>query len=685
MSRFRNRLLAVISAAAGIGVLGAPVSFSYIPVQVYAAQTEQTEEADLSALVATDAERASQTLVGPEGCYAKYADEIEDGVYEIEADTSSSMFRIVRTVLTVKDGNMSAVITLSGKGYLRLFMGTGAQAVEADPSDYAEYREDEEGAYTYEIPVEALDATLECTGFSKRKEKWYDHQICFMTSSLPEGAVKNPIADGTYSCDVTLTGGTGRASIQSPATLTVEDGLAFASILWSSPNYDYMKVGGRQYLPVNESGNSEFCIPVSCFDQEMAVIADTTAMSEPHEIVYTLNFSRSSLTPADDAPDGLTAESETESGTDASQTSGTEEQEVPAVAEAACFVPEEVQEVQGMVFEKRLELKDARCFSIDQYEGGYRMLTLPEDTRILVIPEGMEAPEALDDGIIVFQQPAGQIYLVASAAADLLEAAGALDAVRYCGLKEDGWYVDGMRDALRSGAILYAGKYSAPDYELLLSGGCRLAIENTMIAHTPEVMEKLEELGIPVVIDYASYEPSPLGRMEWIKFYGALTGHLEEAERVYEEQRAQTEGLEKTGRTVAFFYIRDDGAVVVRGSDDYVPQMIRLAGGEYVSGASDSQVPGSAPIQMEAFYAAAKDVDYLVYNGTTAGEIHSMDELLAKSRLMEDFAAVRQGHVYAASRNMYQKTMSLGSVVADLHAMMTDAPDGELQFLEHVK
>ena len=151
----------------------------------------------------------TQTLVGPEGCYAKYADEIEDGVYEIEADTSSSMFRIVRTVLTVKDGNMSAVITLSGKGYLRLFMGTGAQAVEADPSDYAEYREDEEGAYTYEIPVEALDATLECTGFSKRKEKWYDHQICFMTSSLPEGAVKKPIADGTYSCDVTLTGGTG--------------------------------------------------------------------------------------------------------------------------------------------------------------------------------------------------------------------------------------------------------------------------------------------------------------------------------------------------------------------------------------------------------------------------------------------------------------------------------------------
>ena len=275
MGRQRNILLAVISAAAGIGVLCAPVSFSYIPSQVYAAQSEQTAqterteqaepadqtgpaeqaqqtEAELSSMVASDDERAAQTLVGPEGCYAKYADEIEEGVYEIDADSSSSMFKIVKAELTVKDGDMSAVITLSGKGYLRLFMGTGMEAVKADPSSYAEFQEDADGAYTYEIPVEALDKTLECTGFSKRKEKWYDHQICFMTSSLPEGAVKDPIENGEYSCDVTLTGGTGKASVESPAKLTVEDDLVFASIIWSSPNYDYMKVGGRQYLPVNE-------------------------------------------------------------------------------------------------------------------------------------------------------------------------------------------------------------------------------------------------------------------------------------------------------------------------------------------------------------------------------------------------------------------------------------------------
>ena len=682
MGRQRNNLLAVIFAAVGIGALCAPVSFSYMPSRAYAAQTEvtaQTEqtaqtEADLSSLVASDAERAAQTLVGPEGCYAKYADEIEEGVYEIEADSSSSMFRIVKAQLTVKDGAMSAVITLSGKGYRRLFMGTGVEAVEADPSSYAEFREDADGAYTYEIPVEALDKTLECTGFSKRKEKWYDHQICFMTSSLPEGAVKDPIEDGEYSCDVTLTGGTGKASVESPAKLTVEDDLVFATIVWSSPNYDYMKVGGRQYLPVNESGNSEFSIPVTCFDEEMAVIADTTAMSEPHEIVYTLNFSKNSMKHQGTG----SAKEETEAEGFGSETES-------ASDDAAFFVSQESAVPEGLVFQERLETRYARCFSVDRCEGGYLLVTLPEDQRILVIPDGKEVPEGLPEDLIVFQQPAGGIYLVASAAADMVDAIGAVDAVGYCGLEADDWYVEGMKEAVENGSVLYAGKYSAPDYELLTAGGCSLAIENTMIAHTPEVMDKLRELGIPVVIDYSSYEPNPLGRMEWVKFYGALTGHMEEARRVFDEQMAQAEGLEATGKTAAFFYIRDDGAVVVRRSDDYVPEMIRMAGGEYVPRDEDGEDHlGTAPMQMEAFYAAARDADYLVYNGTTSGEIHSVRELLARSSLMEEFEAVRQGQVYAADRNMYQKTMSLGSVVADLHKMMTGAPDEELQFLEHL-
>ena len=515
-------------------------------------------------------------------------------------------------------------------------------------------------------------------------------QVYASQTEQTEAPDRNPIEDGAYSCEVTLTGGTGKASVESPAKLTVEGGLVFASIIWSSPNYDYMKVGGRQYLPVNERGNSEFSIPVICFDEEMTVIADTTAMSEPHEIVYTLNFRKDSMKPlGEDA--GVEEETKAEgSETEAAPAASASEQETSygetaSVSGSAFYVPQESEVPDGLVFQERLETEFARCFSIDRCEGDLLLITLPENRKILVVPNGKETPDGLPEDLIVFRQPADNIYLVASAAADMVDVIGAVDAVRYCGLEADDWFVEGMKDAVENGSVLYAGKYSTPDYELLTAGGCRLAIENMMIAHTPEVMEKLQELGIPVVIDYSSYEPSPLGRMEWVKFYGALTGHMEEARNVFDEQKAQAAGLEETGKTVAFFYIRDDGAVVVRRSDDYVPKMIRMAGGEYVPQDEEGEDHlGTAPVQMEAFYAAARDADYIVYNGTTSGEIHSIEELLARSSLMEAFAAVQLGHVYAADRNMYQKTMSLGSVVADLHRMMTDTPDEELQYLEHL-
>ncbi len=303
--RKENRFLfSVAMVMLGIGVLCAPVSFAYTGKTVFATATEATadpsdeetdETAQKSEQVASDDERTTQTAVGEEGAYAKYADDVNDGVYDVVVESSSSMFRIEKAVLTVENGKMHAVITLGGTGYLRLFMGTGLEAVEADPGTYAEFTEDADGAYSYAIDVEALDKSLECTGFSKRKEKWYDHQISFLSSSLPAGALKETISDGTYKCAVTLTGGTGKASVESPAVLTVRDNKVFAKITWSSPHYDYMLVGGRQYLPENKSGNSVFSIPVSALDEEMPVIADTTAMSEPHEIEYTLHFDTASM------------------------------------------------------------------------------------------------------------------------------------------------------------------------------------------------------------------------------------------------------------------------------------------------------------------------------------------------------------------------------------------------------
>lgn len=272
------------------------------------------EITDKSDMVASDDERAPSQSVGEDDMVPVYGSDIADGIYEIEAESSSSMFRIVKAELTVDQGKMTAVITLSGTGYLKLYMGTGEQAVEAQESDYAQFAEDAEGAYTYTIPVEALDMELECTGFSKRKEKWYDHQILFRSDSLPDGAVFSRICaepavidaeDGTYTMEVTLAGGTGRAAITTPTTIIVKDKTGTALIQWSSSNYDYMIVNGETYLPVNTEGNSEFEIPVMALDEEMEVKADTTAMSTPHEIEYTLTFDSATLTAEKEEMSGI--------------------------------------------------------------------------------------------------------------------------------------------------------------------------------------------------------------------------------------------------------------------------------------------------------------------------------------------------------------------------------------------
>lgn len=235
--------------------------------------------------------------------------DVKDGVYSVEVESSSSMFRIVDAELTVENGNMHAVITLSGKGYLKLFMGTGEEAAMAGEAEYINYAEDADGMYTYEIPVETLNQELECAAFSKKKEVWYDRMIIFKAETLPADAilVEYPLEtaapepesiefnDGTYEVEVMLLGGSGRAAINSPARVTIEAGKAVAEIEWSSPNYDYMKVGEKIYYPINKDGNAAFQIPVMVWDQEMTVIADTTAMSTPHEITYTLTFDSSSI------------------------------------------------------------------------------------------------------------------------------------------------------------------------------------------------------------------------------------------------------------------------------------------------------------------------------------------------------------------------------------------------------
>ncbi len=228
------------------------------------------------------------------------ASDLNDGTYTIKVDSSSSMFNVTDCQLTVADGKMTAVMTMGGTGYQYLFMGKGADAEE---SGYIPFEETSDGANTFTVPVESLNTEIDCSAFSKKKEEWYDRTLVFRADSLPAEAFKNApssassdIEDGEYTVEVTLEGGSGKSSVESPAKLTVENGKAFAEIIWNSPNYDYMIVDGEKVLPFNTDGNSSFKIPVSEFDSKIDVKADTTAMSEPHEIEYTLYFNSESIT-----------------------------------------------------------------------------------------------------------------------------------------------------------------------------------------------------------------------------------------------------------------------------------------------------------------------------------------------------------------------------------------------------
>lgn len=351
---------------------------------------------------------------------------------------------------------------------------------------------------------------------------------------------------------------------------------------------------------------------------------------------------------------------------------------------------------------ERVDLSYAQEFTLDCYTNGCTLIAISDDTCYLVVPETLAAAtdEELLQGvrqsgerngtadITIIRQPVNHIYLVASATMDMFCALDGLDHIRLSGTDADGWYIGEARAAMEAGAIVYAGKYSTPDYELILSEGCDLAIENTMIEHTPEVKENLISFGIPVLVDHSSYESHPLGRVEWIKLYGVLLGKEEEADEIFASQEQILAGIEQDiasdqeaeRPTVAFFYITSNGAANVRKASDYVPKMIELAGGTYIYDdlGDEESHSSSMTMQIEEFYATARDADYIIYNSAIDGEIYSVEQLCAKCELLADFKAVQEGHVYCTTQNLYQESMSIGDLIGDIHVMISDG-DGEEQ------
>ena len=600
------------------------------------------------------------------------------------------------------------------------------------------------------------------------------------------------IPDGSYWIRVSMTGGSGRASISSPTGFYVKDGQATADIHWSSASYDYMKLDGVRYNAFTDAaGHSAMTIPVSTLDTAIPVLADTTAMSKPYEIEYQLSFDGSALLPMADASMAeahplptdevnRAMQSATTQVTDA-ETSGSAEgsgnrttagEHRVAVegdgqaenGQSGTVGESSVQwsvapEIDGLRFISSEKNDVAEYFRLSVYEdasgakyqlletagGLHRYLIAPADAQVSnrksdhFTARASEANSANKEKkgdaleLTVLQQPLTTTYVAASAVMAPLCDLGAVSQIRFSGLREEGWYVDEARAAMEKGSMLFAGRYSEPDYETLLREGCNLALESTMIYRSPEVIEKLSALGIPVYIDYSSYEPHVLGRLEWIRVYGALFGHEEKAQQWYTSERDRIRAIQKDAETssgeasqsgksteksetktsrnskneassigsssgsagtdttadlrptVVYFYVNSSGQIQVRQPHDYIPELLELAGARYLA-PDMSSLGGSrksnVTVSVEDFYSSCRDADYLIYSATLDRPLSSIQELLGKNALFADFKAVKEGHVYTTDKDFYQLSDRMADFAEDVHRMLHGQDD--MHFLKPV-
>ena len=307
-----KKLLALILAALMLVCVFAGCAQKAAESQPSVSQTEETTETAAETAEEASAEPAEEEPAEEEP-EAPAEPALSDGVYTADFNTDSSMFHANEAcggkgTLTVKDGAMTIHVSLVSKTILNLYPGLAEDAQKegaallqptTDTVTYSDGLSDE--VYGFDIPVPALDTEFDVALIGK-KGVWYDHKVSVSNPVPAEAAGKTAadlgLADGSYTVEVAFAGGSGKSHIESPAALTVKDGAVTATVVWSSSKYDYMLVDGTKYDVLTTEPGSTFEIPVAAFDTDLTVIGDTTAMSTPHEIAYTLNFSSESLTPA---------------------------------------------------------------------------------------------------------------------------------------------------------------------------------------------------------------------------------------------------------------------------------------------------------------------------------------------------------------------------------------------------
>ena len=343
-----------------------------------------------------------------------------------------------------------------------------------------------------------------------------------------------------------------------------------------------------------------------------------------------------------------------------------------------------------------MELEYADQFSLEKMEDGSAIIEIADGLKYLVISDGAEAPAWAEGKYTIIRKPLDSIYLAASSAFDLFMRIGAEGSISMTSTKASDWGIDEIKALVESEETVYVGKYSAPDYETLLEFECDIAIESTMIYHSPDTKEKIEDLNIPVLIERSSYEREPLGRLEWIKLFGFLADKEEEAEdffnRMADKYRSiikATEGKKEEDRPeVAFFSISANNYATVRKPGDYISKMIYLAGGVYAMKdlpVADENALSTTNIQLESFYDYVVDSDILIYNTAIQGEIKTKEELIDKFSELSSTKACENGEIWATRKSVFQRASGVADMTEELFKIISGDGEDEMEYFIKLK
>lgn len=539
------------------------------------------------------------------------------GIYNITVNSSSSMFRVIDCVLTSKNGKMTAVLTLSGTGYDYLCLGTKEEAAAADSSTWIPYVADANGKYTYEIPVEALDNGIAVAAFSHKNQIWYDRILTFQSCTLnkigdvqddpqpdtaPDTTItatpaptakpnkkptatptptatpkpdKKPeeeskyesdlsggtatvnssttLADGTYTPDnFSWSGGSGKVSITCNK-VTVTNGQAYATIVFSSEYYGYVKANGNKYYGACGGGTSTFTIPVA-LNQNNTIIGMTTRMSQAHEITYTIYI----------ALKGANDPKKTDKDNPAEDNS--------MLSTGNKKLDDSAPEITGLEYKDETTLEHAKYFKLYHYAKGITLLEVDMTTdtarkpetvdsgkenakteaadfqeltgteklymgnvvKYLIVPEGAVIPAGLDKDVIVINQPVESAYVASTDALNILDKLDLTDKVTALGMEKEDCTVDSLTAALEDGSVTFAGKDEDTDYKALVKSQCGISILSSDILPTEEAdteakenllkdsAEKYSTLKIPFIVDRSTDEKDDNAKAEWEKAYEAI-------------------------------------------------------------------------------------------------------------------------------------------------------------------